>query len=300
MAEMGRELGGAISGLNTGAWDGQSRYRAEPMLDRVRPESRHVTEELNVLGRKLLHVADTFDAEDGTAAQNLAGIGWVEFEDSSYVVDLTGKHLNFLSRFADDDDLRKLDLDHAKSFIEIMASIGIVTQIKRGGAYGDQIFYGSRNLKDLAGVSSHLTHIKTAKIHKHMAKEAWSGGFSKGNFLLEGVSEAGENWEEFGGDTSKVATGIMVDTAFGVTCSAAGAWAGAGLGALAGSALGPAGAVIGGKVGSIVGAWAGGEFAEWAEDWKVGSNKQELDKVVVDTVDGALNNLVDGVTGLFD
>jgi hypothetical protein len=49
------------------------------MLDRVRPESWRVTEELNVLGRKLLHVADVFEQEDSTAAQNLAGMAWVDW-----------------------------------------------------------------------------------------------------------------------------------------------------------------------------------------------------------------------------
>lgn len=83
MAEMGRELGGAISGLNTGAWDGQSRYRAEPMLNRVQPESRRVAEGLDTLGRKLLHVAETFEVEDNTAARALEGMGWVDFETST-------------------------------------------------------------------------------------------------------------------------------------------------------------------------------------------------------------------------
>ncbi|RLC82159.1 MAG: hypothetical protein DRJ03_19435, partial [Chloroflexi bacterium] len=38
MAEIGRELQNAIGSLDTGAWDGRSRARAEPLLGRVRPE----------------------------------------------------------------------------------------------------------------------------------------------------------------------------------------------------------------------------------------------------------------------
>ena len=80
LAEIGHELQRAIDGLNTAAWDGQSRHQAEPLLDRVRPESAHVAAMLDVLGRKLLHVAETFEREDTTAARNLVGMPWVDFE----------------------------------------------------------------------------------------------------------------------------------------------------------------------------------------------------------------------------
>ena len=58
----------AIGSLDTGAWDGRSRWRAEPLLDRVRPESARVADGLDELGRKLVRVADTFEQEDNTAA----------------------------------------------------------------------------------------------------------------------------------------------------------------------------------------------------------------------------------------
>jgi hypothetical protein len=50
------------------------------MLDQVRPESARVADELDHLGRKLRHVAETFEQEDNTAARNLEGMGWVDFE----------------------------------------------------------------------------------------------------------------------------------------------------------------------------------------------------------------------------
>jgi WXG100 family type VII secretion target len=82
VSEIGQELQRAISSLDTGAWDGRSRARAEPMLDRVRPESSRVANRLEELGRKLRHVADTFEQEDNTAARNLEGMPWVDFETS--------------------------------------------------------------------------------------------------------------------------------------------------------------------------------------------------------------------------
>jgi surface antigen len=52
------------------------------MLDRVRPESSRVANRLEDLGRKLRHVAEVFEQEDNTAARNLAGMSWVDFETS--------------------------------------------------------------------------------------------------------------------------------------------------------------------------------------------------------------------------
>lgn len=80
LTEIGHVLQRAVEGLNTTAWDGRSRHQAEPLLDRVRPESTHVAEMLDLLGRKLLHVAETFEHEDTTAARNLDGMSWVDFE----------------------------------------------------------------------------------------------------------------------------------------------------------------------------------------------------------------------------
>mgnify|MGYP000281426376 CR=1 FL=1 len=79
LAEIGHELQGAIHHLDTWAWDGRSRARAEPLLARVRPESARLAEGLNDLGRKLDRVAAAFEHEDATAAGNLAGMPWVEF-----------------------------------------------------------------------------------------------------------------------------------------------------------------------------------------------------------------------------
>jgi len=79
LAEIGHELHNAIGSLDTWAWDGRSRQRAEPMLCRVGPESAHVAEELDEMGRKLVRVAQVFEQEDNTAAHNLEGMPWVDF-----------------------------------------------------------------------------------------------------------------------------------------------------------------------------------------------------------------------------
>jgi WXG100 family type VII secretion target len=70
----------AIGSLDTWAWDGRSRARAESHLNRVAPSGRDAAQMLEDLGRKLRHVADTFEREDATASRNLEGMSWVEWE----------------------------------------------------------------------------------------------------------------------------------------------------------------------------------------------------------------------------
>lgn len=79
LAETGRRLNSTVYTLDTWAWDGASRWRAEPLLNRVRPKSRHLGQELEALGRKLMWIANVFEQEDNTAARNLAGMPWVDF-----------------------------------------------------------------------------------------------------------------------------------------------------------------------------------------------------------------------------
>jgi WXG100 family type VII secretion target len=82
LAEMSDELQRAINSLDTGSWDGRSRHEAETLLNRVRPESTQLAEALDALGRTLMHVAEVFEREDNTAAHNLDGLAWVDFEIS--------------------------------------------------------------------------------------------------------------------------------------------------------------------------------------------------------------------------
>ncbi len=81
VADAGNELRRAINDLDTWAWDGRSRQRAEPKLAQVAPQSARLAEELHHLGQMLRRVADVFEREDHTAAGELAGMPWVSFED---------------------------------------------------------------------------------------------------------------------------------------------------------------------------------------------------------------------------
>lgn len=80
LAEMRDDLERAISSLNTWAWAGRSRVNTEPLLDQVRSQSIALADDMTYLGQLLRQVAYKFEDEDGTAARNLEGMPWIEFE----------------------------------------------------------------------------------------------------------------------------------------------------------------------------------------------------------------------------
>ena len=152
VAQIGRELQNAIGSLDTGAWDGRSRARAAPLLNRVRPENARLADELDELGRKLVRAAEMFEAEDGAAARNFGDLGWVEFDVSSKIP----------SEFIDSNDARiesfqdiqfQVDLFLSAGattfdeFVKFMNSIGIVDE------YVIEVFYYQDDAIEILSIS---------------------------------------------------------------------------------------------------------------------------------------------------
>jgi surface antigen/uncharacterized protein YukE len=79
IGEMASELGRAINNLDTWAWDGVSRSRADPLLSRAIPEAESAARQLDHLGRILIRVANTFEQRDQQAYQHIDNLPWVDF-----------------------------------------------------------------------------------------------------------------------------------------------------------------------------------------------------------------------------
>ncbi len=79
LAGVAQEVERALAGLDSGAWDGVSRARAEPMFAQVRPEARYLAQRLDELSRLLTRVAEAFSQEDAAAAHNFGEMDWVEW-----------------------------------------------------------------------------------------------------------------------------------------------------------------------------------------------------------------------------
>jgi WXG100 family type VII secretion target len=314
--QINHELQQAIGNLDTWAWDGRSRAKAEPMLDQVRPESVRAANGLDELSRKLMLVAETFEQKDGNAAQNLGGMPWVDFETK----------VSDTAAFAPKSDIKSDE----KSFLERAGKV-----VEGGGEIGGWIGTGFDFAAAAFTVRGLLSVKHVSGFSGNVLKDAWVlGGKNIGRTwrdmaktpvddlfevtddfaeeaddllgsaalvvgsVCEVVSETGENWQEYKGDPGKIAGGILFDSALGVSGSLVGGAVGTfALGAVGGAVFGPPGAVIGGKVGGFVGGWLGGEAAEWLENRKIGG--RELDKIVADTVDRGIDAIVDGVASLF-
>ena len=74
LAEIGHDLQNAVDSLDTRAWDGRSRWRAEPMLNHVRPESDGLAQRIEDLGRQLIRITDAFEQADTQSAAGVAAI----------------------------------------------------------------------------------------------------------------------------------------------------------------------------------------------------------------------------------
>ena len=76
LTETAAALRRAIHSLDTGAWDGRSRWRIEPELGRVTPQCQELSEELHRLGRLLDRVATTFEQQDAQASAAVFNLPW--------------------------------------------------------------------------------------------------------------------------------------------------------------------------------------------------------------------------------
>ncbi len=276
--EIESELHRAMSGLDTWAWDGHSRARAEPLLGQVRPAGRHLAERLEELGEKLHRVAEEFERTDAVVADPLTPVFEKLSRGAEWVTSALGKY----------------------EIWQTVLSVPLVAlMMKQGTTYAGQVkVYGPQWAKEWAGLSSHLTHIKATNLPTHMAKQAFR--VAPVDVLLEGASEIDENWKEYKGNPRKAVIGIAVDTVIGAGLTTAFAAGGTYIGAAIGQALIPipgAGALIGGTVGRIAGNWLGGWLSEKVENIRIGD--QELDQWAVDRIDAALQPFVKGVSSGF-
>lgn len=186
VSEISHELQRAMGSLDTWAWDGYSRRRAESLLARVRPESNRVAEGLDDLGRKLLRVADTFELEDATAAQNVEGMAWVEWGIS--VAEISSGPASF--EFIDDNNEVVEYWENIKDVVDVfleggevtfeqfkawMNSIGVIDE------YVIEVFYYQDDAVEILSVSEEWTRwIVRTPIVADTGWKAFANNFNKG------------------------------------------------------------------------------------------------------------------------
>ncbi|MGQ9803815.1 MAG: WXG100 family type VII secretion target [Anaerolineae bacterium] len=273
MREIEHELQQATARLDTWAWDGHSRARAESLLNRVGPESRHLAERLEELEKKLRHVADEFEETDLRVAQGFTQVQM-------------GRATSPQSHF---------------SYEAAMVSIWGGFALSAGSLIGKGIkaITTAHKVLNAPSISGYTGVSDMALKGIQRAPKHWPFWIGMGGEVL---SEIGENWNEFHGDVPRFLVATAVESSLGVGMAMGFAAGGAVLvGAVGGAMLGPPGAIIGSKVGSIIGGWVGSKAAEWLESRPVGGRSvaQLIEEGIVSApgyvVDQALLPLVNSV-----
>lgn len=255
---IGEELQRAISGLDTWAWDGQSRARAEPMLSRVWPESRQLAEQLEELGRKLQYAADAFEEVDTHAVPRFGDM------PADRPPSIPSAWTGVQSRETPSAASYWLSYGPAAAWTWGGFALGQIPLLWEGVS-AIRTAHRVLNAPTISGLSSNVWKDAWTLAQKGVRRAPKANLAFGLSILSEVVSEWQENWEEFHGDVLAVSTAVVVESALGIGCSIAGAGVGTLVGAATGSVLGPAGVVIGSKIGGIIGGYLGGEMAEWLE-----------------------------------
>ncbi len=319
-------LGAILGGLE---WEVRQKAGIDAQVGQAQSQARFLADQADALARYLVTKAQAFEEADG---QGVSGLGQVfdTFVPSrqQWLQSSPGRHYTFptgqvacyagLGQVLEDipqDYVQPISIskdlfDRVKDTREILEGIrdvgsatAIALMMRTYG--GKAIVYGTRALKEQAGLATHLTHISADRIPLYMARRAVRASISPISVVAELGSEALENWEEYEGDTTKAVVGMVFDTALDVTISTGFATAGAAAGAAAMAWAGPPGMIIGGAAGRVIGGWVGSQVAEWVENFKIGN--EELDHIVVEStveagrqVERAMEKAMDSIVKLFD
>jgi len=275
--EIEEELCRAIGGLDTWAWDGHSRARAEPLLGRVGPEGRNLAGQLEELGRKLQHVAEEFERTDLFAAQGF----------SQAQIDQDFSHRPGLPS-GGPVRVPRSDFPYEAIIVTIWGGFALSTlSLAWKGFKTITTVHAVLNAPTISG----YTGVPDLALKGTLrAPKNWPFWLSVGAEIL---SEIEENWNEFGGDVPRVLLATLVESALGIGLATIGAGMGALIFGTIGSALGPPGAVIGGKIGAIIGGWLGSKAAEWVENIPAGG--QPVARSVEEGIMSAPGYVVDQV-----
>lgn len=92
-----------------------------------------------------------------------------------------------------------------------LATVGAISGITVGASYAGQvIFHGGQGLKNAAGLSSHLTHIKAANLPRHLLSQSGKiSGIEVGMAAWEFAEKGAKDWAKYeSGSEKAIALGV--------------------------------------------------------------------------------------------
>lgn len=96
-----------------------------------------------------------------------------------------------------------------------LATSSLIIGVSSGASYAGQIiFRGGQGLKDVAGLSKSLSHIKVANLPRHLLKQAGKvGALDVGMAAWEFANKAGKDWAQYERGSEKAAA-LSMDALF--------------------------------------------------------------------------------------
>ena len=253
--ELGERLGRALNALD---WETRQRANVEGLVNAARSRAQHLADEANRLARFLTDRASAFRQADAQGVQSLeAAIQKYHSALHSLPTDGRGKQLPDQRTLRQHAGLGTL-LGGAELLVTLGAPLYLLSKIKVDN--GLAIVRGLRWLKEMAGLSTHLTRLYPQNFIAHwlrMEGRLSFGLLANALAALDLVTAAFRAHQDYGRHgRAAVVSSTLVDAAVSIGLKKVGALSG---GAIGGTLFGPFGALagyaVGGYAGIIVAGW---------------------------------------------
>jgi len=253
--ELGERLGRALNALD---WETRQRANVEGLVNAARSRAQHLADEANRLARFLTDRASAFRQADAQGVQSLeAAIQKYHSALHSLPTDGRGKQLPDQRTLRQHAGLGTL-LGGADLLVTLGAPLYLLSKIKVDN--GLVMVRGPRWLKEMAGLSSHLTRLYPQNFIAHwlrMEGRLSFGLLANALTALDLVTAAFRAHQDYGRHgRAAVVSSTLVDAAVSIGLKKVGALSG---GAIGGTLFGPFGALAG----YAVGGYAGITVADW-------------------------------------
>lgn len=265
-------LGRALGGLD---WQVRQQANAEGRVHAARSQARALAEQAETMARFLSERATAFQEADNQSYQCLVSLSGVlpqEASTSSLSTTSVNSWLNLGTLISTARD-RARDSGQWLSYIpkvgrDIFHHVDWLTAIpvaalaalSRVDANGVFHVFGPHWLKDLAGVSTHLTWIRPENLGRHVFTQELRLSFSPLANLQTALGlmpVVVEDWRKYRGQgTATLVSALIIDSAISIATSKIFQIGGTVLGSALTPVLGPVvGYTVGGIVGSYVSDW---------------------------------------------
>lgn len=289
LREIEGRLGRALAGLD---WAVRQQANVEGQVYHARSRARALAEGMEGLARFLAERAQAFQRADQEACTEWDA-SFRPFRVPTPVPTPTPEKEDRLP------DLSPELLKTLSTWLPPAALTALLALMKKVDASGVAHVFGPQWLKELAGVSTHLTHIRPENLAKHLLREdLFRLSFSPLANIMTAVGvipTAIEDWQKYSGKgLTTFAGAFLVDASIDIVTSKIFQTVGIALSsALLTPVLGPFAPVVGLTVGSVV----GNDVADWLKSTSVRDEMAKTATEGLGVIGSNLHETAEGIQG---